>query len=650
MDGVDYSKALKNERSSFYDKLDKSRNAAKKDLEKVENQAAYRSDRQKDTHKKQLDSQEKVLQDRLVQTEDVARQKIQEKTEDFKNKLLSEREDFSKQKSEELGKYNNRLNSLSDAYRRNADEREKQVARQRELDADNYSYKAQDLDKKHRDELSGYYDKQKLNAQLMSSNLERERSRISKETRDDKELQTYQYNTQRTRENNEMKRQIDQIRQNSEDIDTHSKKQVQHHIALNNDDKNDKLLRMEQNYDDSKVKGNMAHALEKEKIVKNNKKYIADQEKEFNKERIRRETEMKRQSGEDKMGEFAAKDKDLKHKEQLSTKQKQYRDSLDTVSKKFNSELAQNQEDAYIQRRSDAIEFAKKDENREKDNALYVMDKVGGMNKDKADMVQAYTDQAKINNENANRELANEKERGELRFNNIKRTFASTVNDLTDKTQRELNDIRQREAQERNALIKQNREFTHQTISETKKDNENKINKTTNDYEKRLSEMQMKMREVIRFYEDKVAAVRQEATSSMDKQQYLHSEQRKQDGEDMRNQMAIRENELNRTIDSWRDRYNKDLNTQAFEYERRMRIMSKDYEAKIDQLMTDQDRERARFLSEMSREMDRVKSGNEADKARIISQYENIVGKMKETIEAKDQAARIYQKQVDKNA
>lgn len=650
MDGVDYSKALKNERQAFYDKLDKSRESAKKDLGKVEDQAVYRSDRQKETHKKQLDAQEKNLKDRVESTTEVARQKIQEKTDDFKNKLLTEREDFSKQKSEELAKYNNRLNHLSDSYRKNASEREKTVARQRELDSENYSYKAQDLDKKHRDELNSYYDKQKLNAQLMSSELERERSRINKETRDDKDLQSYQYNTQRTRENNEMKRQIDQIRQNSEDIDTHAKKQVSHHIALNNNDKNDKLLRMEQNYDDSKVKGNMAHALEKEKIVKNNKKFIADQEREFNKERVRKDTEMKRASGEDKMGEFAAKDKDIKHKEQLNNKQKSYRESLDDVGKKFNKELSQVQEDSYIQRRSDAIEFAKKDENREKDNALYVMDKVGGMNKDKADMVQAYTDQAKINHENANRELSNEKERGELRFNNIKRTFASTVNDMSDKNRRELDDIRQREAQERNHLIKMNREFVHQTTSETKKDSETKLNKTTNDYERRLSEMQAKMGEVIRFYEDKVASTRQEATSSMDKQQYLHQEQRKQDSEDMKNQMALREGELNRTIDSWRDRYTKDLNTQAFDYERRMRIMSKDYEAKIDQLMTDQDRERARFLSEMSRELDRVKSGSDAEKARIITQYENQIGKMKETLEAKEQAARIYQKQVDKNA
>jgi hypothetical protein len=265
-------------------------------------------------------------------------------------------------------------------------------------------------------------------------------------------------------------------------------------------------------------------------------------------------------------------------------------------------------------------------------------------------MTDAYIEKDKIKQETFDRSMIAEKDTNKSKYNNLKETFAASIQNLSDKNLKESQNERLREGEERSKLIQQNRSETNKIVGSIRKENLDKVNKSTNDYERRLEDVQQKMVEMQRFYEDKIAKVRQDATDAIDRQTYIHQEQRKNDTDFLKSQMAIREDELNRAIDDNRARHARELNTVAFEYERKMKTLNAVNDNKTHQLITDQDKERARLQNDMTREVERMKVSFEADRSRIVQQYENTIAKLKEAYVQKEQSVEDYKKDLNKTS
>ncbi|MFZ4714602.1 MAG: hypothetical protein ACOYL6_12850 [Bacteriovoracaceae bacterium] len=649
MDSVDYTKSLNREQRNFREKLDQNRESAKKDQARLEEHSANKSSKQTEVHKNQLNENEKVFQDRVETIHKDAKQVIENKAKKFHEEVKGDREQFSAEKEESVSGFNKRINGLAESYRKNAEEQDKVQAKERNLDKTRFSEKTQNLARKHEQEVQGILGKTETEGRNLQTDVRRDQYDIASKQRMEKEIINHENQTKRARESNDMRRSLEQIKNSSDDINFQSAEQARETFNRISRDKEQSIQDLQNSYAVANVKAKQGQATEKEKIIKNNKDFNTAQEREYSKARTKAEQDYQRKNGEDFMGEYNKEQNELRHKNQLEQKRQMYQGTMNDVTKKFNEELGKIKEENDVGRRDDAISNAKMAELKEKQFSVNGTEQLAKASKSRANLMGSYLERDKLKDQDYSRTLEAEKDVGKVKYNNLKNSFASSIQNLSEKNIKETEDIRNREGQERTKIIQDNRAQTNEIVGQLKKENYSKLNKTSSDYERRLEDVQNKMSEMQRFYEDKIAIVRQDSTIAMDRQNHIHKEQRKQDSEFMKSQMIVREEELHKNIDEWRTRYNRDLNNVSFDYERKMKTMMGDYEAKINILRTDQEKEKGRLQNEMVREIDRMKIAFESDKSRTVQQYENAIAKLKETVTAKGLAVDDFKKEMERN-
>lgn len=649
MDGVDYTKALSKQTQGYYDSLDKTREAAKKQVASVEELAANKLGKHKETAAEKQLNQERVYQDRVQTITDDAKKLVQEKQQKYADKNKKEVEAFGRSKEESIADYQKRLDNLSESYR--SRDKDSSEFHDRHLDNNKgrFKEKVTDLQRRHDKELDDVVDRTREGTAKLKLDVELAKQKNSKSTQDRVQGLEHKQALESARERNDMRRDIKQIAETSDDLVDHTEKRSKENFTRIESDKkmNDHELR--ELFHDQNDKQRNAHATEKQKIVQNQKDAVAKLQKDFNKEKVAYQTEQKRNSGEDTTGRYAKEQEMTRNKDMLSSKQKQYSELLTSSQKKFKDELealkTRNDQTA----RDTAIINAKNIDDKEKFFGMQATENMGNHNREKEVLIGSYQDREKINIENSDRVLGNEKDLSKKRYDNLRSTFTETVNNLAEKNRQVFEEVRQTEGQRRTQLVEKNRADTNVAITDLKKVNADKLNTSSIEYEKRLADAAQKHRAMQQFYEDKLANSRQETINILDKQSYIFNEQRKEDTTSMKNQMAIREEELNGTIDSWRSRYNKDMTDMSQAYERKMKSMMVDYEGRISTMLTDRDKENNRLVSGFNQQIEKNKLTNKNEKDRLIGQYENQLGKLKEAFEAKSQQIDDYKAEVAKS-
>lgn len=646
MDGVDYTKALSKQTQGYYDSLDKTREAAKKQVESAEELAATKLGRHKENAAEKQLKAEKIYQDRIETITDDAKKLVQEKQQKYAEKNKKESDAFVKSKEESISDYQKRLDNLSEAYRH----RDKETSEFHDSHLNNnkgrFKEKVADLQRKHEKELDGVIDRTREGTSRLKDDVTLEKQRIAKTGQEKIQNLEHKQSLESSREKNDMRRDIKQIHQTSDDLVTHNEKRANENFARIQSEKKINDHEMQQLFSEQSDKQHMAHANEKEKIVQNQKEYVGQLQKDFNKQRAAAMVESKRNAGEDTTGRYAKEQEMTRNKDMMTSKQKQYSDLLTNAQKKYKDEIDTLKSRNDLNARDTAIINAKNIDDKEKFNGMMSTEMTGNFNRQKEVIIGSYQDRENINNENSDRILSNEKDVSKKRYDNLRSTFTETVNNLAEKNRAVFEEVRQTEGQRRTKLVEKNRADTNLAITELKKVNADKINTSSIEYEKRLADAAQKTRAMQQFYEDKLAASRQELINTLDKQSYIFNEQRKEDTGAMKNQMAIREEELNGTIDSWRSRYNKDMTDMSQAYERKMKTMMLDYENRINTMLTDRDKENNRLVSGFNQQIEKNKLANKNEKDRLIGQYENQLAKLKEAFEAKSQSIDDYKAEV----
>jgi hypothetical protein len=650
MDSVDYTKSLNREQRKFYDKLEQSKDASEKEKARLEKQSELTSEKQKEVHRNQLNENEKKFNDRVDTISKDAKRVIDNKAKEFHKTVQNDREAFSKEKEEQLGRFNGKIENLSQSYRKNAQEQDEMLSRTRENDRNHFSKKSHELARKHEKEMDEVYDKSNVEGAKLRDETKLKQAKVANDSKRELDGINHEHYSKRAREIKDLRRALDDINQNADELATNTQKHARYNASRLEADKNQAILDTRNSFENLYQKSKQAHATEKEDIVKGHKEENIQQLRKFHKEKTAYEQEVLRKSGDDYIGQFNKELAETRHQDLINQKRDVYQSNINQLQKKFNNEMDEVKDANFKGRRDDAISNAKNMEKKEIEFAINTAELMGEGNKQKSLMTDAYTEKDKIKQETFDRSMIAEKDTNKAKYNNLKETFAATIQNLSDKNLKESQTERQREGEERSKLIMQNRSETNKIIGSLRKDNLDKMNKSTNDYERRLEDVQQKMVEMQRFYEDKIAKVRQDATDAMDRQSYIHQEQRKNDNDFLKAQMAVREDELNRALDDNRARHARELNTVAFEYERKMKVLNAANDSKTHQLITDQDKERARLQNDMIREVERMKQNFDADKSRMIQQYENTIAKLKEAYVQKEQSVEDYKKDLNKSS
>lgn len=646
MDGIDYTKQLGKQTQKYYDSLDKARDNAKKQVENAEELLTRKLDKHKQSSENKQVENERIYQDRVDTISEDAKKLVQQKQQKFAEKNKKDSEAFVKSKEESIADYQKRLENLSEAYRARDKGTSEFHDRHLSNNKERFKEKVSDLQRNHEQELDNVVDRTREGTAKLKLDVELAKQKNSKDTQDKVQSLEHRQALERAKERNDMRRDVKQITENSQDLIDHTEKRSQESAGRIELDRKIADQEMNSMFNEQRIKQNRAHAVEKDKIVQANKERIAKLQKDFNKEKAAYQTEQQRSGGDDTIGRYAKEQEMTRNKDLLSSKQKQYTDTLTTSQKKFKDELDSLKHKNDLASRETAIANAKNIDEKEKFNGMQQTEMISDNNRQKENLINSYADREKINNANADRLLGNEKETSRKKYDNLRMTFTDTVNNLAEKNRVAFEEIRQTEGQRRTKLVEKSRAETNQAITELKKVNADKLNSSSIEYEKRLADAAQKHVAMQQFYEDKLAASRQESINILDKQSYIFNEQRKEDTVAMKNQMAVREEELNGTIDAWRSRYNKDMMDMSQAYERKIKTMMTDYEGRISTMLTDRDKENNRLIGEFNQQIEKNKLANKNEKDRLVGQYENQISKLKEAFEAKSQSIEDYKAQV----
>lgn len=646
MDGIDYTKQLSKQTQGYYDSLDKTRDAAKKQVEKIEELASTKLGKQKDLSAQKQENAERLYQDRVETITEDAKKLVKEKQQKFAEKNRKDSETFVKSKEESQADYQKRLDNLSEAYRNRDKDSSEFHDRHLSNNKGRFKEKVSDLQRKHEKELDDVIDRSREGTSKLREDTTLEKQSVGKSSRDKIQNLEHRQSLENAREKDNIRRDIKQIAQTSQDSIDHTEKRARENFNRIESEKKVNDHELHSLFSDQSQMQQRAHAAEKVKMVQSQKDNMNKLQKDFNKQQAANEVELKRGNGEDVTGRYAKEQEATRTKDLLASKQKQYSEALTAAQKKFNEETDKLKTNNDLTARETAIINAKNIDAKEKFNGQTTTELIGKNNRQRESMVTAFTDREKINRENSDRLLGNSEELNKKRYDNLRMTFTDTVNNLAEKNRAVFEEVRQTEGQRRTKLVEKNRADTNVAITELKKVNADKINSSSIEYEKRLADAAQKHRAMQQFYEDKLASSRQETINTLDKQSYIFNEQRKEDTQAMKSQMAIREEELNGTIDAWRSRYNKDMTDISQAYEKKMKTMMVDYEGRISTMLTDRDKENNRLVSSFNQQIEKNKLANKNEKDRIIGQYENQLGKLKEAYEQKSQSIEDYKAQV----
>lgn len=650
MEGIDYSKQLGKKTEDFYNRLDKNREATKRDTDRLEKTHEINETKQKAAAEKQLRGVEKEFTDRIETITDKAKNRILEKQKisDERNKQTGE--NFVKEKEQNLAEFNREINNLRKSYENRDRDTNEHYDRHMKSAGELNKEKMAGLNARHEKEVVQVLDKTKVDSDKFRSYSNEKKNQMAKNFRDQNEVVAHKESLDRSRDQKEMQREIRSNREAAESTIAHTNKRSKENYDRIQNEKNATNAQMSENFLDQSRKQNMAHATDTNEILQSAKDHTLELEKRHNKEKTDATTEFRRQSGGDEYGKMHKDNEMLRNKEVVHHQRAEHSKNISEMNEQFNDQVDVLKEKNRVANRETAISNAKNIENRDKHASLMATEERKKTHKTKSDLIDAYSEREKINKESFIDTLEKEGGTAEKKYQNLKQNFYSTVNDITDKSRQAYDDIRNIESQRRKDIVEQNRTQTNQTVFLMKKGNDDKMNRLTTDYEKRLNDAYQKMNELKTMYEDKIGHIRQEAANTLDKQIYVASEQRKQDTHDLLSQMAVKQEESDNTINSWRERYNKDMSKLSQDYERKMKSMINDYEGSISRLHTDRDRDKNIMMTEFNQQMERMRLGGKNEKDRLISQYENTISKLHEAFENKSNQIEEYKRSMAKES
>ena len=630
MKGVDYNKALSQERDYFKDTIKKTQDSAEKRIAANNEQTEHVMKKQTDTfikdkteiennYKKNVDGLNEKTRETLGSTQSKSAEQLNQEREAFTQESLAKKKDFDQRLNEITGSYRKSFKSQADknddVQNYEKQKYDRNISSTKEDANSQLNRYKEDVSKSATEMKDGYNREQ---TQLVRSQEER-LTDLQKEhgAKTVKVKNSLQENLEKTKEIQEAEK---------EQLTKYSGEKLDNLQAKYED----RFKTVAADYSQKTEKLAGTHHEEAVKANKENQTNLTLARRDFNKQVRAKDLEqknaitgsgefndaMKSQQGLASSGVQEARVNNVK--DQLAQTKKAFQEKAekdqDTFNQTFQAENVENStrmERALNQVNAGKVLSVSKE--REK-NEVKVANREHQNRLDK----QAYEQQLMLERNNA----------GD-RMSKLKENFTTSVKKLEEKHKVSLEDVTKTSNADKNEFVKKVEVARNNEVFELKREFAKMMDSTVQDYEHRLSTYQRDNDFLKQSMDQKIQSITDESSKQMETQRTLFEDRRSADVKNQQLLVDQKEHTLKSQMNQMSVSFQKKIDKITIDNESKLKLLTNDYENKLKELKALNSKEKAVSATNQQIELDRVKMAYEDEKNRTIQAYESQISSIK---------------------
>lgn len=626
MKAQDYSNTLNRQRD-LYSKMirDNNRNH-KEEMESLNKANDHKVSQQKDAHLNQLTSLEKDYSDKVSDLRDSQQKSLKEKSELFEKTVEKNQREFHDIRKDNLQKWNKKFTDIKNRFDENISQKNSIDAKSRETLKKNYNENLESITKKANTDLNAYV--RTRNAEKKESDIQ---FRVEKEAIvKEKDEQMNQLIRGEREKRNTLTKEI------QKEIADNEEANVKRYLASQDDQKN--------RFSDLKTKldGQIKEKIEadQQNIAKNQQEQVRESNKKFQDRFLKQEKDYER----------SLRNTELNHRANLVSQgeatseiQKKYRDTEKNQNELEKKTILDERADL-VENYETKIDDIKFDYQKTlRDQNIKHAEKLAKVQNDLTEVNREEKFDDRIERERMSHEhslaIDFNEERNVTRLNEQKRISNQKINNLKASFDRSLNAAQEKSKQDfeniQAEMILEKRELQSRLHEQNSKQNaflkqvySEKLNKMSAGYETRINELenQVKMqadnnreliKDIMRKTNLEIERQRQEITNSAAAEVKSEKVLAKKREDALQSKIRDIQNNFTKKNNEQTLAHRKKLKDTTFEYEKKITEEATRYQDIIDQ--------NNKFFN---REFQRLKLANEAERDRLISQYESRIAQM----------------------
>lgn len=634
---VDTSNKMQRERDYFQQALQRQQKSHDSEVESIRKANEYASTKQKESFLKQKNEMEQQFGDRLSETDKSQKEALFQQERNYNKILESQKEEFNDTRTKQLKDYDRKLSNIKHDFERNNKSIQHENEKYRDVMAKTHEERIKNIQEGNEKTLQEYVEGRKTNGVDAAELYSKEMANKTKEH--ERELQNIT-ETELEKRNLLKEEGISDIVQIRKDVEANRiqrDKLQEETFGRITADAEARIKKMAEITSDQILD---ARDAQKKEIREQNRKVG----KEFSEQELRnadyirklntkyRANTMTRDGALFKLEEQRKIDEQNQLQKQreslIGERNRTLEDSNERLTK-ANEKFTKDIQDLKIKQSHATRELTAKLNN---DHTLeQTQERVR-----REEISEDFQKSRKLQDQNFEAQLANQKIINESHTEKLKSMFKNNLDSLQEKTQKEISLIKEEAAAEKREIAKKLNEQNSSMKDAQRQVFVNKINALTEGYEKKLNHLENQNAALKQQMVDTVNHITQTHQSKLEKQQEYNKAMLKTEITNERAASQEREMQLRNQMMKQEQKFTAKMDQERIENQSRLKALSLKYEKELDTQeekykdIIDQNKKFA------ARELARVKLAGDAERDRIIVQYEEQLKQMRNLFEKKE--------------
>lgn len=630
MNGVDYSKQLARERDHYQTTIQKDRANSEKRIEAEQERHENIQVKQREVYDRDRKELESDYQTNISDIKERTGESIESIKERFHKQNKAEQERFHEERSVSKKDFDGRMrdikNSYDRAFRNERDGNESVV----EAKAKRYDENVERLTKEKDKQLGVYQEKLATTGSDMRDQYKREKEQLVRVQEDNLKNVYKNESAKRT----EMKEGLQKDLKRTQDAYAANTEQTQ-------DYSRDKLRTMNDSFNERVGKMADDYAKKNESFVENaaienkqtNKKHQSDiAEVRSNYERSLRNIDIEKRRRDNGSGEFSEvvrRQQGLKDDQVFEEKIERLQAQKAEEKRQFNKHTDELNEGNRDTLRVQSAEAAARLERKERE---MMADKIVNVSneREKANK-QSALQQASQHAERQRYEgqISTERNMAGKNMIKLKENFNKSLTDLQDRNEKFVVELKKQTDDDKVKFINQSNQQRNDEITELRRNFNKLMDTTSGDYESRLNTANRENAQLRTELDQKVSFLMGDADRRVEQQTRMYEDKRQADLKAAQALMDHRERAFQAKIRDVSNSYQQKMDQQTYDSEMRLKQTTKEFEAQLKAKDALYAKDMGEKTNLNNAELKRVKSAMDAEKAQLISQYENQITELK---------------------
>ncbi len=628
---IDYTEQLAKQREIFREKIDDNKASYDESVANIRKTAQGSVDKAKDNFLKEKEGLEKDAQERVELSNTRTTDAIREKKEEFRNRLKGEQQDFRERSHTMQAGFNKRLNDIKTAYDDSMSS-QKVVSEERSESMDKYYDKrVADINTDKEQYIKEVSDNALRSNKEYRDRIIDEKRRLAsdfvKKTNQMGERQTKELMAQNYEANEKLNTLRDSYQKSGKEMLRNYNNTIQ-----NQKDSHEEAVRRQaavsQERSDA-FRQTMSQKSQEEAIEHG--KQRAQMARDFADEKVKIKNQFSSLSGDDvNENLLREQEKDARYGRNI----KRLNEHLDHLKEDF---AGKTEDQRYEHKKDiDAKRIANTQlmEELERDNHTYVSNSLADSRRKMAEMQETYDQR----DTNTNKDFGIQSARDQEKFKRMYRAQETRYNKLFGDQEKDkgvtIEGLKRNLLDEKAQFAKRTLEESNRNYQALRKEFGNKFKNEMESNRKVQHGLELESEKVAIELNGKLASERRAADNKLVNQQKLFSAQREEDYRSMKELMRQREMELQKLIDDINFKNSKDAQATIFKHEKEMRGTRDEYEGKLRMMTADYERKFKIEKNNNTRDIMNLKTQWEAEKHRLVSQYENQIETLRNSFDA----------------